>query len=130
MVDHLKREELPPRTILWVDDNPNYNVWERRALSSYGIRFEIARDTDEAERLLREKGPFAAIISDMGRVGDSRAGLTLLDRVRSAALDTPFFIYTTGTVAAALGPIVRLRGVQGITGDPDALVQMVVAAVR
>jgi CheY-like chemotaxis protein len=130
IVDHLKREELPPRTILWVDDNPNYNVWERRALGSYGIRFELARDTDEAERLLREKGPFAAIISDMGRVGDSRAGLTLLDRVRSVASDAPYFIYTTSTVAAALGPIVRLRGVQGITGDPDALVQMVVAAVR
>jgi len=126
---HVRRGELNPRSILWVDDNPDNNIWERRALESYGVRFVLARDTAEAERLLDEKGPFAAIISDMGRVGDPLAGYTLLSRVRDAKIQVPYFIYTTG-LAARLWPVARLRGAQGLTADPDALVEMVVTAIR
>ncbi len=125
----LKREELSPRRILWVDNNPDNNLWERRALESYGVQFVLARDTDEAERSISDRGPFAAIITDMGRPGDRQAGFTLLDRVRTGGIETPYFIYTGG-LAAALWPVARLRGAQGITADPDALVQMVVAAIR
>ncbi len=126
-VTNAKREELTQRTILWVDDSPDNNIWERRALESYGVRFSLARDTDTAERLLFT-GRFAAIISDMGRPGDRKAGLTLLDRVRKKDADTPFFLYTSERVARAW-PLSELSGAQGITADPDALVQMVVAAI-
>lgn len=126
---HVRREELSPRTILWVDDNPDNNIWERQALESYGARFVLARDTAEAERQLQEKGPFAAIISDMGRVGDPLAGYTLLTRVRKLRIQAPYFIYTAG-LAARLWPVARLRGAQGLTADPDALVEMVVMAIR
>lgn len=125
-----RREELNPRTILWVDDNPDNNIWERRALESYGVHCVLALDTAEAQRLLSGKGPFAAIVSDMGRVGDRQAGYTLLGRVRKAGIDAPYFIYTTSALAATLGAVSRLRGAQGVTGDPDALVQMVLAAIR
>jgi CheY-like chemotaxis protein len=125
----LRREPLTPRTILWVDDNPDNNVWERRALESYGARFVLARDTAEADRQLRENGPFAAIISDMGRVGDRRAGYTLLAKVRDAGNQVPYFIYTAG-LAAKLSPLAKHRGAQGLTADPDDLVGMVVAAIR
>lgn len=125
-----KREELSPRAILWVDDNPDNNVWERRALESYGVRFVLARDTAEAEQMVSEEGPFAAIISDLGRVDDRQAGFTLLKRIRQTEIDTPYFIYTTSDLATMLRPVTRLRGAQGITADPDALVQMVVAAIR
>jgi CheY-like chemotaxis protein len=125
----VKRETVSPRTILWVDDNPDNNIWERRALESYGVRFVLARDTAEAQQRLRENGPFTAIISDVGRVGDPQAGYTLLKRVREAGIDTPYFIYTAG-LAAKLWPIARLRGAQGLTADPDALVEMVVEAFR
>ena len=120
---------MNPRTILWVDDNPDNNIWERRALESYGVRFVLARDTAEAERQLQVQGPFAAIISDMGRGSDPQAGYTLLSRVRAAGMQVPYFIYTTPR-AARLWPIARLRGAKGITGDPDALVEMVVAEIR
>jgi len=126
---HVRREELNPCKILWVDDNPDNNIWERRALESYGVRFVVARDTAEAERQLQEKGPFAAIISDMGRVGDPQAGYTLLSKVQEARIQAPYFIYTTG-LAARLWPVAKLRGAQGLTADPDALVEMVVAAIR
>lgn len=34
------RETPSERVILWVDDNPDNNRWERRALEAYGVRFE------------------------------------------------------------------------------------------
>ena len=125
----VRREQPSLRTILWVDDNPDNNRFERRALESYGMRFVLARDTAEAQRQIRENGPFAAIISDLGRLGDAKAGFTLLSRIREGGIEAPYFIYTAG-LAATLWPIARLRGAQGLTDDPDDLVKMVVAAVR
>ena len=125
-----KREAPQRRTVLWVDDNPGNNVLERRALESYGMQFVLARDTASALHLLAEGGPFSAIVSDMGRADDGQAGMTLLRSIRKTGANTPYFIYTTRRVALLLGPVVQLQGAQGITADPDALVQMVVAATR
>lgn len=52
--------------ILWVDDRPENNTYERQAFEAMGIQFTLALSTDEAfERLSQVK--YAAIISDMGR---------------------------------------------------------------
>jgi CheY-like chemotaxis protein len=126
IVGNPKREKANPRKILWVDDSPDNNVWESRALETYGVRFVYALDTPQAQQLLLEQGPFAAIISDRGRVGDPNAGFTLLELIRRARNDTPYFIYTMGGAAAKLGRIAVERGAQGITGDPDVLIEMVV----
>jgi CheY-like chemotaxis protein len=114
--------------VLWVDDLPGNNVWERRALEAYGMRFRLATSTAEAEELLRT-GDFAAIISDMSRPGDRRAGYTLLEQVRAGGTQTPYFIYTASRSASRIRDALR-RGAQGLTNDPDELVAMVVAAVR
>jgi CheY-like chemotaxis protein len=126
----LTREVLDRKTILWVDDNPDNNIAERRALGSYAMQFVLARSTAQAEGLLDPAAPFAAIISDMGREGDREAGLALLGRLRETGVETPYFMYTTRTIATTLGPVARERGARGITGDPDELVEMVVAATR
>lgn len=117
-------DEISPRTVLWVDDHPENNVWERRALESYGVHFQIARDTAEAERFLQTGQPVAAIISDLGRRGDRQAGFTLLDSVRRTGISTPYFLYTS-RAAAHLSPLARAKGAQQMTGDPDALVGLV-----
>lgn len=91
----LRRESVAQRAVLWVDDTPSNNAWERKALAAYGVRFVLAYDTNEAERLAAENGPFDAIISDMGRPGDPQAGYTLLKRFREAGVKTPYFIYTS-----------------------------------
>lgn len=124
----LSRERVAERTVLWVDDTPSNNDWERRALAPYGVRFLLAQDTDEAERLQAKEGPFAAIISDMGRLGDNQAGYTLLDRLRKAGVKTPYFIYTSLFSAKNPG-IAKALGAQGITADPDELAAMVVSAL-
>jgi hypothetical protein len=80
------------RKILWVDDRPDNNISERRAMQSYNIQFELAESTGQALAKLR-KAKFDAIISDMGRPPDRMAGYTLLDALRSSGDLTPFFIY-------------------------------------
>jgi CheY-like chemotaxis protein len=51
--------------VLWVDDLPENNVYERQAFEALGIRFTLSLNTSEAlERLSQQK--FAAVISDMG----------------------------------------------------------------
>jgi CheY-like chemotaxis protein len=67
-------------------------VHERQALEALGVRFVLAKSTDEAVEKLN-RGSFDAIISDMGRPPDPRAGYTLLDKLRGAGDRTPFIIY-------------------------------------
>jgi len=127
------REKLTPRKVLWVDDNPDNNIWERQALESYGVEFVLAQSTAEAVQKWQEKeeGPFTAIISDMGRVGDAQAGYTLLSIVKEAPIQVPYFIYTAANHQESLfSHDAKVRGAQGLTSDPDALVAMVVAAIR
>jgi len=129
------REKLTPRKVLWVDDNPDNNIWERQALESYGVEFVLAQSTAEAVQKWQEKeeeeGPFTAIISDMGRVGDAQAGYTLLSIVKEAPIQVPYFIYTAANHQESLfSHHAKVRGAQGLTSDPDALVAMVVAAIR
>jgi CheY-like chemotaxis protein len=121
-----KLEKPGERKVLWVDDRPANNVFERAALESYGIQFTLAESTSEAQMLLTAGG-FDAVISDLGRPEDRKAGLTLLGIVRRAGNAVPYFLYTGFGAAAALGPV---DGAQGVTADPDELVAMVVAAVR
>ncbi len=123
-----KREAPSERVILWVDDRPDNNVWERRALEAYGVRFELATDTAQALTALRDR-QFAAIISDMGRPGDRQAGYTLLERVRAEGKDVPYVIYA-GSRAPERVREAKARGALGATNDPEELVEMVVEAVR
>lgn len=80
------------REILWVDDNPDNNIYERNALESVGIEFTLATSTREALDILSRKR-FAAIISDMGRKEGPREGYVLLETIRAKDAKTPFFIY-------------------------------------
>lgn len=66
------RIERLPRTlfdssILWLDDNPQNNVSERRALSSLGLTVDTARTTNEALKMLSTSS-YELIISDFSRI--------------------------------------------------------------
>jgi hypothetical protein len=83
--------DIKQKLILWVDDRPENNIFERKAMDKYGIKFVLAQSTNEAlgeiEKLYKSsKSYFDAIISDMGRPSDPQAGYTLLESLRARAV--------------------------------------------
>ena len=109
--------------VLWVDDCPSNNIYERQALEALGISFTLAKSTDEALDNI-SKQYFDAIISDMGRPPDSRAGYTLLDTLRSQGVQTPFIIRDPKHVAES-----RRHGAIGCTNNPTELFEIVLSAL-
>ena len=114
-------------TVLWVDDNPNNNSYERQALEALGVSFVLAISTDEAlKKISRQR--FDAIISDMGRPPDPRAGYTLLDKLRSSGDQTPFIIYA-GSREPEHVVESRRHGAIGCTNNANELFEMVLSAL-
>ncbi len=113
--------------ILWVDDRPENNTYERQAFEAMGLRFTLALSTDEAfERLSQTK--YAAIISDMGRREGPREGYVLLDRLRKEGDRTPLFFYASSN-APEHKRETREHGGQGCTNNAQELFEMVTRAV-
>ena len=113
--------------ILWVDDRPANNEYERQAFEGVGLRFTLALSTDEAfERLSQNK--YAAIISDMGRREGPREGYVLLDRLRRQGDRTPLFFYASSN-APEHKRETQEHGGQGCTNKAQELFEMVTRAV-
>jgi len=112
----------PPR-ILWVDDRPSNNTYEREAMGRLGIVFELSTSTDDALAKISTRS-YDAIISDMGRPPDDRAGYTLLDRLRRDGLQVPFVIYAGSRSPEHFDEAVR-HGAVGSTNRPSELIDLV-----
>jgi CheY-like chemotaxis protein len=113
--------------ILWVDDRPENNTYERQAFEAIGLRFTLALSTDEAfERLSQAR--YAAIISDMGRREGPREGYVLLDRMRKEGDRTPLFFYAASS-APEHKRETREHGGQGCTNNAQELFEMVTRAL-
>lgn len=124
---HHGLREATRKRVLWVDDHPENNVLERQSLASLGIQAKLALSTEEALAEL-SRSRFDAIISDMGRPPDKRAGYTLLDALRSENDMTPFIIYA-GSRAPEHVAEAKQKGALGTTNRPDELFGMVIRAV-
>ena len=113
--------------ILWVDDRPENNTYERQAFEAMGIRFTLALSTDDAfERLAPNR--YAAIISDMARREGPREGYVLLDRLRQQGDQTPLFFYASSS-APEHRRETREHGGQGCANNAQELFEMVTKAV-
>jgi CheY-like chemotaxis protein len=112
--------------VLWVDDRPDNNVMERQAMATYGIDFVLAESTDAALQELGRNN-FDAIISDMGRPPDPRAGYTLLEAVRRRGIQLPYFIYAGSRDPAHVRETLS-RGGQGTTNRGDELLKLLLSA--
>ena len=111
------------RHILWVDDRPWNNAYERHALSALGFRITISQSTEDALDKLR-MGRFDVIISDMGRPPDDRAGYTLPEAVRDQGIRTPYLIYAGSRKPEHQREALK-SGAQGTTNRPEELLEMV-----
>jgi CheY-like chemotaxis protein len=123
-------ERLPrvPR-VLWVDDRPSNNRYERTMLHALGMYVDLSTSTDEALAKVTARGAYDVIISDMGRPPDEQAGYTLLAELRRVGVRTPFIIYAASRDPAHFDESVR-RGADGCTNRPDELVELVTNALR
>jgi CheY-like chemotaxis protein len=125
----LKDKAEPHNHVLWVDDNPENNVHERRALEEIGIRFTLATSTEEGLELCRrERHPFAAIISDMRRKEGPLEGFNLLDKINEWKCPSPLFFYTSNSNKADKEDAIA-RGAQGLTSDPTELFDFIMGAL-
>ena len=114
--------------ILWVDNRPENNLFERRAFESMGLEITLALSTNEALPALSAR-KFAAIISDISRKEGPREGYVLLEELRKIDKTTPYFIYT-GKRASQHRRDAALLGAQGTTNVAQELVDMVTRALR
>lgn len=123
-----RMRRLSDAIVLWVDDRPKNNIYERAALEALGIRFVISLSTDDALAKIR-KSRFDAIISDMGRPEGAHAGYDLLAKLRKSGNQSPFIIYA-GSNLQEHKDLARARGAQGSTNRPQELFQLVIGAVQ
>lgn len=117
------QRRLQGSRILWVDDRPDNNVFERKALEALGIEIDLSTSTTDALEKIRRRS-YDLIISDMGRPPDSRAGYTLLDKLRESGDRTPFIIYASSRAPEHVKES-REHGAIGTTNSPQELVRMV-----
>jgi CheY-like chemotaxis protein len=113
--------------VLWVDDRPENNTYERRAFEAIGLKFTLALSTDEALNIMRHQR-FAAVISDMGRKEGPREGYALLDTMRRNGDSTPLYIYA-GSNAVEHKREAQEHGGQGCTNNAQELFQMVTRGI-
>jgi len=117
------------KVILWVDDRPGANAYERAKFEEDEYRIIQSISTSDALRRLRAGLNPDLIISDMERAEDgtrvSDAGLQLLRAVREQGVKAPFFIYTSTSSAQANSQAATEAGATGITSSPVSLIQYV-----
>ena len=109
--------------VLWVDDQPQNNRYERQALEALGIRIDLSTETGSALEMAEEV-PYRLIISDIRRPGDPLAGYTLLDALSRRGKRIPVVFYA-GSASHAHVAEARARGAVGQTASPRELVAIV-----
>jgi CheY-like chemotaxis protein len=114
-------------TVLWVDDDPGFNIHEREALEAVGVAFDLATNTADALALANRRR-YDAIITDMGRPGDDRAGYTLLKAIRDGGDPTPVVIYSGSSKPEHRTEALQ-KGAFGATNRPDELFRLVLEAI-
>ncbi|MBI3244130.1 MAG: response regulator [Chloroflexi bacterium] len=115
-------------SILWVDNSPAKDIFERKAMEVFGVRFTDSASTEDAlEKIKASK--FDLIISDMNRPPDDLAGYTLLAEKKALGDDTPLIIYA-GSSRADHRAEARTRGAFGSAGNPQELFMLVLYGLR
>jgi CheY-like chemotaxis protein len=124
-----EEQAVEPPSILWVDDNPANNLAERQSLEAIlKVRFTTSTSTEEAlDRLDRDE--YRAVISDMSRPPDRRAGYTLLEAMRRSGDNTPVIFYTSPR-STGYSEEARKKGALGQTSSPQELLKLAAEALR
>jgi CheY-like chemotaxis protein len=128
-------QKLAGAKLFWVDNRPENNTYERKALEEVGIQITLSKSIEDALEKLRTQ-PFDVVISAMGRqplnpqaAYESRAGYTLLDTLRAKHILTPYIIYA-GSDSEEDQAETKRHGGYGATNNPHQLFLMVIDAIQ
>jgi CheY-like chemotaxis protein len=106
--------------VMWVDDHPSNNLYERTALAAVGVSVDLALSTSEALHVASALRP-DVVISDIDRDGNPVAGLEGLGALRKRGLSAPFVFYTGKVDTKKPTP----PGAFAITDRPDSLLHYI-----
>lgn len=116
--------KIPRARVLWVDDHPLNNLYERQALASLGIFADSYTTNNDAAHAM-SLGAFDLVISDIGRDSGHESGWDLLRIFRARWPSVPFVFYVGDDSPAQRGRAAE-EGAVGLTAKPDELMQVVV----
>jgi CheY-like chemotaxis protein len=116
---------LEQARILWIDDTPQNNRWERATLRQLGAHVTAVDSTDTALSCLRSEPP-DLILSDVSRAGNKCEGIEVLPRLQRASPSTAVVFYVGRSDPSAGVP----AGAFGITNRPDELLHLVMDALE
>lgn len=120
-------KSLEGTKVLWVDDKPSNNTYERNALEALGLRFTIATSTEDGLEQLRKRN-YDLIISDMGRGIDRHAGYTLFEKMKTIGSSAPFIIYAANGSKPEYKVEAAKRGIFASVAGPSRLFNAVIKA--
>lgn len=127
IADRTSKISLSGAKVLWVDDNPQNQKYERGALEVLGIEFVVVGSTAEALQMIYD-GNIKVVITDFKREGDPEAGYTLLQEIKKINGDLPVIIYSS-SVTPKLEKEAKGRGAYGETNNAQILFGMTVDAI-
>jgi CheY-like chemotaxis protein len=117
----------PGARILWVDDNPENNVYEIQSLETKRISVTTATSTAEALKQLHA-GHYFAVITDLGRVEDGSfnpdAGLELVKVIRRTDTNIAIYVFTTATAVAQRADELQAAGANAVTSSSVRLLEV------
>ena len=120
----LRRAELVENVlrgarVLWVDDHPEHNAWERELFRSLGVVIVPVESTRSAVASLKAES-FDVVISDIHRDSEPVDGIDGAMRIREAMPTLPVLFYIQDlTSTQAPEPA------SGITNEPNELLHLV-----
>lgn len=120
-------EELLTKKVLWVNDCLEENSYEQKALEVLGVQCSFSRNTEEAIAQIKAS-PYHAIISDIERPPDDRAGYTLLEEIRRSGYYMPYILYDRIILTEHQSEAKRL-GANGCTAQPTELFEAIISAL-
>lgn len=121
-------QQFSEASVLWVDDSPSNNTYERIALEALGIHTTISTSTEDAMEKIR-LNKYQVIVSDMSRPPDMQAGYTLLEKLKKQQINIDFIIYDVSILPPQKAEA-RLKGAYGSTNNPQELFQLVTNAIE
>jgi CheY-like chemotaxis protein len=128
--EDIGKSDSLPRKILWVDDRPAANVYERARVKDAGYEVLKAESTAAALRTLASDGPVQLIITDMSRVEaggnyNASAGLDLISSLRKANDLTPVVVYSSNRSLAPVREELRRLSNVAYTTSPTELMNLI-----